>query len=96
VTSQEWAGIAARMAAWWPATEYTNATIVIWFEELASYEAAQVAKAIRSILVNRPGAFGPSLADLLAELHPHVTVADIQAAQRPRGIDAGEPPRLDP
>lgn len=67
MTTQEWALIAARMITYWPATKWEPETIAIWGEELQGFDVEAVRTAFNTLKL-RPGAFAPSLGDVLSEI----------------------------
>jgi len=66
MTVQEWDRVAARIAAWWPATAFTPEIAAVWFEDLADIDTKRVVGAIET-LKRQGGRFAPSLGEVLAE-----------------------------
>lgn len=67
----EWIELAAKIDAWWPATEFGEDSEAAYFLELREYEIGEVEWAVRMCL--RDGsAFAPSLAQVLQHLDADV------------------------
>ncbi len=67
MTTQEWALLSARIAAWWPATKWTTEMFAVWYEDLAAFDLEAVRVALNGLKM-RPGAFAPSIGDVLSQL----------------------------
>jgi hypothetical protein len=67
MTADEWAQLSARIVAWWPATKWEPESFAIWFEDLEQHDAGVVRAALGE-LRQQPGAFAPSIGDVLSRL----------------------------